>query len=191
MKQWLRSKLRADYSHHTVQECRDIDDALIERLVKTDVYIKSNRVFLFASSGDEVYTHSLIKNAYQSKEAVALPKCFGKGVMEFYRYNGELINGKYNIPEPTTDELLIPSEGDLMVVPGLAFDREGYRVGQGGGYYDRYLAKHHCITIGVCRSRYLIECAPREWNDLPVDYVITETELIISKNGASEEAPLC
>ena len=190
VKRKLRSELRMAYREQTDIERRKIDEALIERFISTDIYRNSERIFAFASSGKEIYTHDFLELAHESGKIVALPKCFDKGIMHFYRFDGHLINGKFNIPEPTTDELLVPTEHDLMIVPGLAFDVHGYRVGQGGGYYDRYLAEHRCMTVGVCRSCFMIDRAPREWNDLPVDYVITEKELYVCKNGASEEAPL-
>ena len=71
-----------------------------------------------------------------------------------------------------------PSPEDLMIVPGLSFDRMGYRLGQGGGYDDRYLTAHPAVTAGVCRDRFLRDAVPRDWNDRPVRYIITEHEIL-------------
>ena len=189
-KKALRAGLRATYREQNDEECRRIDREIIQRVISSDLFQNSQRVFLFASAGKEVYTHDLIELAYAMGKTVALPRCYDNGIMHFYRYNGILVKGKYNIPEPDTDELLVPKMGDLMLVPGLAFDSDGYRVGQGGGYYDRYLEKQHCTTVGVCRNRFLLTQAPRTWNDLPVNYVITESDMFKCENGASVEAPL-
>lgn len=190
-KKLLRSQLRADYARMTDFERNIIDIGLIERLMGHDLYNHCERLFLYVSVGTEINTHRLILDAYGQGKTVALPKCSSSGRMDFYRYTGALSEGKYHIPEPVSDEVLEPKPNDIMIVPGLAFDVNGYRIGQGGGYYDRYLAKHSCIRIGLCRERFLLKEIPTMWNDIPVDFVITENAVYHCKNnGASEEAPL-
>ena len=80
--------------------------------------------------------------------------------------------------EPEPLEPLIPGKDDLIVVPGLCYDRTGYRLGQGGGYYDRYLARHRGVTLGLCRETLLYGELPREWNDFPMEYVFTEAGVL-------------
>ena len=68
-----------------------------------------------------------------------------------------------------------PEKGDLLIVPALCFDRQGYRLGQGGGYYDRYLEKYDGVfTAGLCRAALLMDAVPREEHDRRVDCVVTE-----------------
>ena len=79
--------------------------------------------------------------------------------------------------EPGEDCPLAARESiDLILVPGLCFDRLGYRLGQGGGYYDRYLAGYAGATVGLCRRAVLQEAVPREAHDRPVDLVVTDGE---------------
>lgn len=190
-KKLLRSQLRADYALMSDFERNMIDTGLIERLMGHDLYQKCERIFLYASVGTEIHTQGLISAAYRQGKVVALPKCSAFGMMEYYRYTGTLSEGKYHIPEPVSEELLVPKSNDIMIVPGLAFDVNGYRIGQGGGYYDRYLSKYPCVRVGLCRERFLLKDIPILWNDIPVDFVITETAVYNCKNnGASEEAPL-
>ncbi len=181
----LRVQLRKEYEalEYSYKKCADAD--LIHRLKAFSLYRACNRVFVYASVGNEIDTHALIHDAFSEGKAVFLPKCHGKGIMNFYRYTGELTVGRFGIPEPTDNECVFSAPTDLMIVPGLAFTKEGIRMGQGGGYYDRYLEKYPCITIGLCRDAFLKKELPTAWNDLPVDYVITETTVYECKNGAS------
>ena len=185
----LRKCLRSEHQSLTEHERLISDSRLISHLLGHDLFINADRIFLYASVGCEIDTHSLIEHAYRTGKTVALPKCESSGKMAFYQYTGKLIEGKYRIPEPCGMDLLFPNNRDLMIVPGLAFDARGYRIGQGGGYYDRYLADNRCITVAMCRKQFLLKEIPVEWNDLPVDYVITETAVYDCKNGASYEAP--
>ena len=89
-----------------------------------------------------------------------------------------LVRHPYGMLEPGPDCPLIPPDQiDLVLVPGLAFDRSGGRLGRGGGYYDRWLAGFSGITAALCRDGLLMEAIPRLPHDLGVDLVITETSL--------------
>lgn len=184
-KQAIRATLRNEYAALDSIYKADADEKLIQRVKNLSIYKNSNRIFLFASVNNEVNTHDLICDSYADGKSVYLPKCYSKGIMEFYKYTGELTEGRFGIPQPTGDETGTPLSADLMIVPGLAFTKDGRRLGQGGGFYDRYLQKHPCITVGLCRDVFLKKELPIEWNDLPVDYVITETSVYECKNGAS------
>jgi len=189
-KKMLREKLRLMYACMSENECASIDRLMMQRLMQEAFFCECSRVFLYASVGDEIETRKLIETLFRQGKTIALPKCEDNGIMHFYKYEGSLAAGRYGIPEPTGTEILCPMPNDIMIVPGMAFDEKGDRLGRGGGYYDRYLEKYRCITVGLCRNRMLQKKIPTEWNDLPVDYVITESSTIRCKqNGASEEAP--
>jgi 5-formyltetrahydrofolate cyclo-ligase len=182
----LRAKLRERYKQLSREEITEIDKKLIAQLDEHPVFKEAKRIFIYASVANEINTLDLIECLYKNGRVVALPKCEPMGEMKFFKYNGRLSEGCYRIPEPVSDVILEPGSEDVLIVPGLAFDTMGYRMGQGGGYYDRYLSKHHCVTIGVCREQFILNHIPKEWNDLPVDYVITEATVYeCKKNGAS------
>ena len=108
----------------------------------------------------------------------AFPRCGeAAGEMSFY-YVDELDNlavGKYGIREPRSDARLVTDFSDALVfVPALAFDRAGYRVGYGGGYYDRFLAAHPVASIGVTYEEFLVDSLPRDEYDMAVDTIVTE-----------------
>ena len=105
------------------------------------------------------------------------PRCEGDGVMQFYLVESEteLVPGAYGIPAPGEEcPLFTPTERTVMLVPALTYDREGYRLGQGGGYYDRYLATFRGISFGVCYEEDVADALPREAHDLPVSFLVTD-----------------
>lgn len=187
----LRALIRRYYQETEETVYRLHDGQIISRLLEESVYRQAERIFLYVGVGREINTHSLIENAVQAGKIVALPKSGPNGVMKFYRYDGEIAQGRFGIPEPQTTEELIPRPGDLMIVPGLAFTADGLRLGQGGGYYDRYLSQHSCVTVGLCRQIVLFEELPVEWNDFTVDFVITEQTVISCKKTELPKKPRC
>ena len=108
----------------------------------------------------------------------AFPRCGQQaGDMDFYYVDDldELAAGKYGIREPRADARLVTDFSDAAVfVPALAFDREGYRLGYGGGYYDRFLAAHNVISVGVTYEDFLVDSLPRGEYDMAVDSIVTE-----------------
>lgn len=157
---------------------RASDEAIARQLLASDAYRRAKRVFAYYSTDGEVGTHSILADAVKNGKTAALPVSGPDGQMEFYRYDGALRSGRYGIMEPDGGQVLVPGSEDLMLVPGLCYDREGYRLGRGGGYYDRYLSRYRCVTVGLCRAVLVADRLPRTWNDVPVDHVITESGLL-------------
>jgi len=188
-KQALRELVRRETAGMTEEAVRASDAAIVQRLFNSAVYERASRVFCYYSRGREVSTHALIADAAARGKTVALPVSAKGGEMRVFSYTGAMRPGLYGIMEPEGGEILTPEQNDLIIVPALCYDRTGHRLGQGGGYYDRYLAKQAGITVGLCRDRQLRERLPREWNDFPVEYVLTETAMLHIKCGTSEEVP--
>lgn len=184
-KRLLRERLRKEYTLMDDDYKVKSDLEIISFIRNFLLYKQCSKIFLYASNANEINTLDLIQEAYTAGKTVLLPKCYSKGVMDFFEYKGRFLEGRFGICEPTGTESYIPKADDLMIIPGLSFTKDGMRLGQGGGYYDRFLEKHPCITVGLCRERFLKEELPHEWNDLPVNYVITETGIYECKNGAS------
>lgn len=170
----LRKQVRMQAAEMT-QEQRDASDAqLVQRLLDHPAYQSANRIFLYIGVRNEIRTLSMVENLYHMGKMIALPVSGANGEMEFYLYDGRMRTGRFGIPEPMSEQRVTPTEDDLLIVPGLAFDCSGRRLGQGGGYYDRYMARYPCRTVGLCRAAFLMEEIPVAWNDLSVDIVITE-----------------
>jgi len=159
--------------------------AIQERLTELDPIRRASTLMIFLSFGSEVLTDDLILWCWEEKKQVVVPFCRPESrELTACRINGfdELETGHYGIREPH-EGLLRPVDGekiDAILVPAVAFDRVGYRVGYGGGYYDRFLPKApQAAKIGVAFAAQMIDQAPRDAYDLPVDVIVTESEVIV------------
>lgn len=158
-------------------EHRDRRSAVIaELLLSIDRVEHAGSVFVYVSTGSEVGTHALIGALLELGKAVAVPRIANEqSVMHpmLIRSPADLAPGRFGIPEPITNELL-DTTPDLTLVPGLAFTRTGDRLGQGGGFYDRYLTQHPATyKIGLCFEEQLAESLPCDERDVVMDEIIT------------------
>jgi 5-formyltetrahydrofolate cyclo-ligase len=155
------------------------DAAITDNVRALAEYRSAERVFTYLSEKRECATRALIDEAVRSGRIVALPVSYSGGRMAFAEFCGALDTGALGIPEPCGElRFVSPTAGDIMIVPALCCDTDGYRLGRGGGYYDRYLDGCQAFTACLCREKLLSEKVPREWNDLPVSAVITECRVI-------------
>jgi len=160
---------------------RRSDAGVMSAVTAMPEFTAAETVFAYYSVGREVNTHSLIEMALELGKNVALPIVFGGGHMEYGLIDAgtAMESGSLNIPEPGRDaERIEPQKSDIVLVPALCYDKDGYRLGQGGGYYDRLLSSCPAYTIGLGRSKLLCEAVPREIHDLPVKCLVTETGII-------------
>ncbi len=153
------------------------DQGILDVLAALPQFQAAKQVFAYISVGRESDTRRLLTLCLQLGKQVALPRCYGAGHMEAVcidQLDG-LQPGRYGIPEPPEDgRRMVLKKTDIIFVPGLAFDPAGYRLGQGGGYYDRFLSTHQAVTVGLCRAHCLLDSLPREPHDFPVHIVVTE-----------------
>ena len=157
---------------------READRAITRRVMKSARYQETERLFCYCSTESEPSTREIIADATARGKTVALPVSGPDGVMEFYRYTGSLRPGRFGILEPDSGQLLVPEETDLILVPGVAFDRRGHRLGRGGGYYDRYLAAHGGVKMGLCWHWMLSDGVPHTGYDVPMDCIVTNLETV-------------
>lgn len=170
----LRRRIRKQLADIPPSELEWSDWCLFEQVCRLPLCADAQRLFLYCSVGREIDTRRLIQWAVEQGKIVALPISGENGEMAFYQYTGVLHPGRFGIPEPERRKKLIPQPGEPLLVPGLCFDRAGQRLGQGGGYYDRFLPGSAAVPVGLCREPFLVERLPAEWNDFPVEIVLTE-----------------
>jgi len=156
MKAELRKKILQEMKAIPREQKQFIDQALTERLLHHPFYQEARVIASYLSFPHEFQTQELIEQALKDGKKVLIPKTYPKGRMEFVVYNPQqLAKTSFGLLEPQGDlEVVEPSQIDLIHVPGLAFTTEGYRIGYGGGYYDRYLehfAGHTMSTIYPCQ----------------------------------------
>ncbi len=156
-----------------------LDGMIYEKIIALKPYRACEIILTYVSTSIEVDTLELIKNALAEKKTVAVPRCVpDKREMEFYIISSfdDLEFGTFNVLEPKTDvcEKLTSFKNSLCIVPGLSFDCEGYRIGYGKGYYDRFLSVYDGVTVGICYKKCVEWKFPHGFFDRPVDLLLTE-----------------
>lgn len=146
------------------------DEAIAKRVLQSPEYASASKVFAYVSMPHEVHTRFLLGEILADGKQLALPVCdTNRHTMQFYllRSMDELKGGAYRIPVPpvSSERCVQPDAVTLMLLPMLAFDAQGYRLGAGGGYYDRYLALYHPITMGLCYADCFVSALPRNEYD--------------------------
>ncbi|WNB93538.1 5-formyltetrahydrofolate cyclo-ligase [Bacillus sp. NEB1478] len=153
-------------------------------LLQTLQWKKSKCIGITISRNFELDTSMIIEMAWKEGKTICVPKCYKENrKMEFRELHSfeDLENVYMDLYEPKVDktEVIQPERIDLLVVPGLVFDRSGYRIGYGGGYYDRYLANFNGNTVSLAFIDQISENLPHEKFDIPVEQIISETGLQI------------
>ena len=177
-KRAFRRELRRRIADLTEKELEKSDIGIYNNLSRLPELLSAKTVYLYCSTGHEVDTRRLIGFLLERGQTVALPISLPEGEMVFAEYHpGQLQTGRFfGILEPGKDACrLEPADGDLIIVPALAYDRCGYRMGQGGGYYDRYLSTRRLWSVGIGRDCLLCDRVIREKHDAPVDCLVTES----------------
>lgn len=179
-KKEVRREIRKRIAALDEKELAKSDKAIYNNVSALPEIGNAETVFLYFSVGHEVDTRKLIASLVKAGKRVALPVSLPDGVMYFAEYRAEMQDGSVvPIPEPDADAVrLEPQDGDLILVPGLSFDREGFRLGQGGGYYDRFLEKRRLYSVGLARDCLVMERVPREEHDQRVRCLVTETVIL-------------
>ena len=158
-----------------------MDKMIFDNLLSIDKLKKAEFVLVYISTQIEVDTKEIIEYCLETDKKVAVPRCIENHKMDFYLYNTKTtmeVSG-YGISEPIADKSCLVNNFDadntVCIVPGLSYDKSGYRLGYGGGYYDRFFSEHQNITtIGLCYSSDFMDKLITDKYDIAVDYVVTE-----------------
>ena len=175
MKAELRKKILQEMKTLSQEQKQAMDRDLTERFLQHPFYQEAKVIATYLSFPHEFQTQELIEQALKGGKKVLIPKTYPKGRMEFVVYHPQqLVKTSFGLLEPQGDlEVVEPYQIDLIHVPGLAFTTEGYRIGYGGGYYDRYLehfAGHTMSTIYPCQ----VQEFNSENHDIPVQEVLID-----------------
>lgn len=190
LKSDLRKELKA--KRRTVCDKNKKDAEISALLLNSELYKKSDLILFYAALEDEINVDSSILSAFESGKKVALPVCTdGNGHMKFYYINSldEIKKGFFGVREPDTDICSEVEEfsSSICVVPGIAYDKRGYRLGYGKGYYDRFLKNYTSLSVGLCYNELIKDTLPNGAYDVPVDYIISEKGIFTfdkeDKNG--------
>lgn len=191
-----KKALRKDIQQQLTQLSNDTYNSnstrIQENLMTLPQFQQATVIGITISAFPEVETRKLIEYMWQLGKRVAVPRCKPKThEMDFYIFTSfdelETVYMALLEPIPTRTTAVCADDIDLMIVPGIVFDRQGYRIGYGGGYYDRYLPTFHGATVALCFSSQIVAKVPKDSYDYPIDRIVTEEEIIHCANIRKEE----
>ncbi len=164
----IRKQIAA--SRPDFQTLEKMSAAIIEKFQGLELFQQAKTVGAYIPLPDEVDITPL----FQCLEKTFYIPAFDEAISSYRlaQLTDELNPGKFGIPEPT-NPVFAPEELDLIIVPGVAFDRTGNRIGRGGGFYDRLLPQYHAVRIGICFDFQCVENVPSEPHDCRMDVVVS------------------
>ena len=184
-KKTLRNEVVAKRDLLTEKDYLEYSQIITDTLYEMDAYKDAKRIMIFISLGSEINTHPLIKQAIKDGKSVVVPITIPNPkhlkASELWDFS-ELEVGFHNILSPKEEFIRVVEPGtiDLILVPGAIFAKDGYRIGYGGGYYDRFLGslEKPVPKIGIGFDLQIMDKVPTADHDIPVDLIITEKRVI-------------
>ena len=173
-KKELRASIRARKRAMTEEEIVSRSEALTRLFLESDAYRNAKTIYGYLPYNQEVRTVPMLEQALKDGKRVAVPKCYGDEMKFLYMDDlSKVEKGYAGIPEPIADEPVADDETALVLMPGMAFDPQGHRIGYGGGFYDKFLsAEPGHPTLALCYEFQMFDHLETEEHDIPVDYVI-------------------
>lgn len=177
IKQEQRTLLKGIRKSMTDNEIAEKSRRAAENFCNTEEFHSAETVFIYISLPKEVATADIIAECFRCGKRVVVPVTEKGEISLCLLENMEnLTIGEFGISEPS-EKRFWQGRVDIAVIPGLGFDRDGGRMGFGKGCYDKFLAENECIKVGLCFDAMMQEKIVTEAHDVPMDIVITETEI--------------
>ncbi|MBI2079565.1 5-formyltetrahydrofolate cyclo-ligase, partial [Candidatus Micrarchaeota archaeon] len=172
----LREKMLGRRNILTEEEVKEKSAQIVSKIIELKEYQNAKTIAVYIAKGSEVDLTRLILNAITNKE-VLVP--ITNDHIEFYKFTtfGDLKPGRFGILEPEM-RLKPTREPDLILIPGLAFDKHLHRLGYGKGYYDKYLKSSKAFKIGVGFEFQIVEKIPNDEHDVKLDLVLSEGKIV-------------
>ena len=179
MKKILRNKTIAAMKELPQSVKAEADSQLTQRFIQLPAFQEAKTLATYLSMGHEFSTASLIQAALQLGKRVCVPRTYPQGRMEFVEYDPDILEKtRFGLLEPNEKGKLVEqSEIDIIHVPGLVFQSKGYRIGYGGGYYDRYLADYTGKTVSTIYSIQQKEFQPDVFDQAVQEVLVYEVTL--------------
>ena len=174
----LRREIRQKKRNMTQQQIDSASEYLCRKFLQTEQYRDAKTIYAYLPYNQEVKTQMIVLQAWADGKKVAVPKIYGEQMRFLYITDFSQVEPGYcNIPEPIYDEPIAEDKTALVLMPGLAFDSKGRRLGYGGGYYDKFLRDEpEHPKIALCYHFQMVEALETEEFDVPVDLVISAEE---------------
>ena len=173
-KKELRRSIRERKRAMTSEEIVMRSQMLGLLFIQSEAYKNAKTIYGYLPYNQEVRTVPMLEQALRDGKRVAVPKCYGDEMKFIFMDDlSKVEKGYANIPEPIADGPAADDETALVLMPGLAFDPQGHRIGYGGGFYDKFLAAEpNHPTLALCYEFQMLPHLETEEHDIPVDYVI-------------------
>lgn len=177
----LRQRYKQIRASMTNEDVASKSNAMCDIFLSSEMYTNAGCIMLYMPLGKEADTSSIINRAYVDGKKVIFPATDSDtGIITpiYADRDAKFSKGAFSVMEPDCIEIAEVGDIDLILVPGIAFDRSGHRIGFGKGCYDRLLSGYNGIKIGFCYSEQICENIPFDEFDVCMDYLITEDEII-------------
>lgn len=173
-KKELRRQIREQKRAMTEEQIVAASSRLGELFLNCPQYKEAQTIYGYLPYNQEVRTVPMLEQAMKDGKRVAVPKCYGDEMRFIYMDDlSKVEKGYANIPEPIADEPVADDKTALVLMPGMAFTKDGKRMGYGGGFYDKFLAAEpEHPTVALCYAFQMVEDLPTEDYDIPVDCVL-------------------
>ena len=178
MKNEIRKKFKLKRKTMEKSEVVSKSSKACKHFLESDFYKNAKTIMLYMPLGNETDTTDIINRAFSDGKKVAFPvtdeasgditPCYATAQTEFSK-------GGFSVREPDVKVVAKPTDFDVIIVPGIAFDKKGNRIGFGKGCYDKLLVKTNCIKVGFCYDFQLCDNIPTEETDIKMEYIITES----------------
>ena len=169
----LRAMIRQKKRAMSPAEIEEKSRKLGELLQQSEAYKNARSIYGYLPYNQEVRTTEMLRQAQLEGKRVAVPKCYGDEMRFIWLDDLDRVEKGYaNIPEPIDDGPIADDPTALVLMPGLAFDPQGHRIGYGGGFYDKFLAKEMHPTLALCYDFQMLDHLETEEFDIPVDTVL-------------------
>ena len=170
----LRKQIREQKRAMTAEQIDASSRQLAQLFFASDYYRQAKTIYGYLPYNQEVRTVPILQQALKDGKKVAVPKVYGDEMKFIYLDDlSKIEKGYAGIPEPIADKPVADDPTALVLMPGLAFDRQGHRIGYGGGFYDKFLAEEpDHPTLALCYGFQMVEFLPTEEFDVPVDCVL-------------------
>lgn len=173
-KRELRRQIREKKQQMTPEQIALASSRLGEMFIATEQYRRAKTIYGYLPYNQEVHTTAMLVRALQEGKRVAVPKIFGDEMKFIYITDlSQVEKGYRGIPEPVANEPVANDPTALVLMPGVAFTKNGDRIGYGGGYYDKFLAREpEHPTVALCYDFQIVETLPTQEHDIPVELVL-------------------
>ncbi|MDZ5470996.1 5-formyltetrahydrofolate cyclo-ligase (plasmid) [Bacillus sp. 31A1R] len=180
----LRKQIQYNLSSISKPSYEHMSYIIAQKLFQNPSWIKATTIAVTLSNPPEVDTFQIIRKAWEEGKKVVVPKCLPKTremdfrILTKFSQLESVYSGLLEPIESET-ELIAKKDIQLVIVPGLGFSRKGFRLGFGGGYYDRFLIEYEGDTLSLAFEQQILESVPVEEHDIPVKQIISNEEIIV------------